>query len=474
MFQPILLLWKSETAFSYHEIGEEAAEEEIFVVKPYDVVVVGGGPAGLNAAIAAGRKDKKVLLIERYGFLGGMSTIAGVYPWMTFHTESGEQVIKGIAEEIVQRLMARGASPGHLRDTCVFVYSVTPYDPEVYKVLAVEMLKEAGVDLLVHSFVDTVTAVDGEIQEIEITSKSGRQKVRGKIFIDATGDADVAFLAGAPTIMGREGDQKTQPMTMKFRMRGVDLAKVKEQILKNPDNFYPKTPIAELRDLPLTAVQGFYKEWEEAGLPINRDQVLFFTGPAEDEVLVNMTRVQDLDATKVDDLTKAEYEGRKQVLMVADFLKKRIPGFERASISSTAAQIGIRESRRIVGEYILTQDDVINGRKFEEAIAKSGYPIDIHAPSGKGMQIAWVEGDGSFDIPYGCLVPKKVNNLLVAGRCMSATHEAIAATRLTPSAMATGQAAGTAAALALTQNTIPKEIDVKELQKQLIADGAVL
>src|SRR5690606_11078667 len=137
--------------------------------KHYDIDVVGGGPAGINAAIAAGRKNKNVLLIERYGFLGGMSTIAGVYPWMTFHSENGEQVIKGIAEEIVQRLKARGASPGHLRDTCGFVYSVTPYDPEVYKVLAVEMLEEAGVDLLVHSFVDKVTAVYGEIQEVEIT-----------------------------------------------------------------------------------------------------------------------------------------------------------------------------------------------------------------------------------------------------------------------------------------------------------------
>jgi hypothetical protein len=440
----------------------------------YDIIVVGGGPAGINAAIAAGRKNKKVLLVERHGFLGGMSTIASVYPWMTFHTESGKQVIKGIAEEIVQRLKDRGASPGHLRDTCGFVYSVTPYDPEVYKVLAVEMLQEAGVDLLVHSFVDHLEVRNNTIQYVEITSKSGRQKVYANMFIDTSGDADLAYLSGAPTLKGRDEDQKTQPLTMKFRMRGVNLEKIKEHMIQHPDNFFKKTPFEELPDLPLTAVQGFYKEWKEANLPINRDQVLFFAGPAKDEVLVNMTRVQDLDGTQIEDLTKAEFEGRKQVLMVADFLANWIPGFENASISSTGAQIGIRESRRIEGEYILSKEDVVAGRPFEDVIAKSGYPIDIHAPSGKGMDIAWVEGDGSFDIPYRTLVPKKITNLLVAGRCISASHEALATTRLTPSAMAVGQAAGTAAALALETNASPSSIDVKKLQRQLVEDEMVL
>jgi hypothetical protein len=442
--------------------------------KSYDIVVVGGGPAGINAAIAAGRKKKKVLLIERHGFLGGMSTIASVYPWMTFHTENGTQVIKGIAEEIVQKLKDRGASPGHLRDTCGFVYSVTPYDPEVYKVLAVELLQDAGVDLLVHSFVDHLTVENDRITAIEITSKSGRMKIQAEQFIDASGDADLAFLSGAPTLKGRDGDQKTQPLTMKFRMRGVDLDKIKEHMLNHQDNFFKKTPFDELPDLPLTAVQGFYKEWKEAKLPINRDQVLFFAGPAKDEVLVNMTRVQDLDGTRIEDLTKAEFEGRKQVLMIADFLVKWIPGFEEASISSTGAQIGIRESRRIEGEYILTKEDVTAGKAFEDVISKSGYPIDIHAPSGNGMEIAWVEGDGSFDIPYRTLVPKKINNLLVAGRCISTTHEALATTRLTPSAMAVGQAAGTAASLALETKCSPREIDVKRLQEMLVEDGMVL
>ncbi|QWC22562.1 FAD-dependent oxidoreductase [Bacillus haikouensis] len=187
-----------------------------------------------------------------------------------------------------------------------------------------------------------------------------------------------------------------------------------------------------------------------------------------------MTRVQDLDGTQIEDLTKAEFEGRKQVLMVADFLKEWIPGFEKASISSTGAQIGIRESRRIEGEYTLTKEDVSAGKAFDDVICKSGYPIDIHAPSGNGLEIAWVEGDGSFDIPYRTLIPKKINNLLVAGRCISTTHEALATTRLTSSAMAVGQAAGTAAAIALDSGIAPRKIDVKALQRELAADHMVL
>jgi ribulose 1,5-bisphosphate synthetase/thiazole synthase len=440
----------------------------------FDVVVAGGGPAGINAAIASGRTGAKTLLIERYGFLGGMSTIALVYPWMTFHTESGKQVIKGIAQEIVERLMDQGGSPGHLRDTVGFTNTLTPYHPEKYKLLAIEMLEEAGVEVLVHSFVDKVEVVGNQITAINLTTKSGPIRVSAKRFVDTTGDADLAYLAGAPCLIGREVDHNTQPMTMKFRMRGVDLSKVKEAMKMNPSNFYKKTPIAELDDIPLTGVQGFYKEWNESGVPINRDQVLFFAGPEEDEVLVNGTRVQGLDGTDVFDLSKAEKEGRKQVLMMAEFLQQKIPGFEKASISAVGSQIGIRETRRIDGQYALTIEDVVAGKKFDDTIALSGYPIDIHDPTGKGVQANDIEGDGSYGIPYRCLVPKLIENLLVAGRCISTTHEALATTRLTPSAMATGQAAGTAAALSINDHVAPKDLDIKKLQAILVENGVVI
>nr|WP_028552406.1 FAD-dependent oxidoreductase [Paenibacillus sp. UNC451MF] len=439
-----------------------------------DIVVVGGGPAGVNAAIAAGRSGVKTVLIEKYGFIGGMSTAALVYPWMTFHTIDGKQVIKGIAQEIIDRLMELNASPGHVRDTVGFVHTITPYHPEIYKVLALDMLKESGVKLLLHSFVDHVETSDGRIHSVQLTSKSGRIEVRGKIYIDTTGDADIAYLAGAPCIQGRDVDRLTQPMTMKFRMRGVDLARVKQYMMEHPDEFYKKTPFEELPQLHLSGVLGYYKHWKAANLPINRDQVLFFTGPADDEVLVNTTRVQGLDGTNVEDLTEAEELGRKQVLAVADFMRSSLPGFEKASISSVGTQIGIRETRRIDGLYALQVDDVVQGRRFDDVIARSGYPIDIHDPSGKGVTAAWVHGDGAYDIPYRCLLPKRVHNLLTGGRCISTTHEALATTRLTPSCMATGQAAGSAAGLAVKHNEVPADIDVAELQRTLEEDGALL
>jgi hypothetical protein len=440
-----------------------------------DVVVVGGGPAGINAAIASGRQGARTLLIERHGFLGGMSTAALVYPWMTFHTDKGVQVIQGIAQEIIDRLVELGGSPGHQRDTMGFVYSVTPYSPEIYKVLAIDMLKEANVKLLVHSFVDKVNATEnGRITSVTLSGKSGPIEVIGSVFVDASGDADIAYLSGASTVRGRDGDRLTQPMTMKFRMRGVDLQKVKDSILARPNNFYEKTLVDQLPHLPLTGVSGFYEEWNAAGLPINRDLVLFFAGPAEDEVLINCTRVQGLDGTDVEDLTLAEEEGRRQVLMLEKFFRSSVPGFERATISSVGTQIGIRETRRIVGLYSLTMEDVLEGKRFSDTIARSGYPIDIHDPSGKGLTFGWIEGDGAYDIPYRSLVPKDCFNLLAAGRCISTTHEALATTRLTPSCMATGQAAGTAAAMACAEGVSPHDIDIRRLQKELLKSNMIL
>lgn len=439
-----------------------------------DVVVCGGGPAGVNAAIAAGRSGARTVLVERYGFIGGMSTAALVYPWMTFHTLQGKQVIQGIAQEIIDRLMEMNGSPGHLRDTVGFTNTITPYHPEMYKVLAVDMLKEAGVKLLLHSLMDEVRTEGGRIVSVRLATKSGKIDVKGGVFVDTTGDADLAYLAGAPCLQGRERDGLTQPMTMKFRMRGVDLDRVKRYMIEHPDEFYAKTPFDELDRLPLSGVMGFFKHWKQADLPINRDQVLFFTGPADDEVLVNTTRVQGLNGLDVEDLTEAEELGRKQVLMVASFMTANLPGFEKASISNVGAQIGIRETRRIDGQYALQAEDVVQGRRFPDTIARSGYPIDIHDPSGKGVTAAWVQGDGAYDIPYRCLLPKGIDNLLAGGRCISTSHEALATTRLTPSCMATGQAAGTAAGLAAKLGKSPAELDVGLLRQELAASGAVL
>ncbi|MEK4250553.1 FAD-dependent oxidoreductase [Paenibacillus sp. FSL W7-1287] len=442
-------------------------------LKAYDVVVLGGGPAGITAAISAARNGASTLLVERYGFLGGMSTAALVYPWMTFHSSAGEQVIKGLAQEIIDRLQARNGSPGHLRDTIGFTFSLTPYHPEIYKVVAYEMLQEAGAEVLLHTSAIDVFTENETIKHVVVNNKSGTTKVSGNFFVDATGDADIAYMSGAPWEQGNS-NQKVQPMTMKFRMKGVQLNKVKQYIKENQDQFYEKTMFDQLDDIPLTSIAGFYRLWEQAKLSIPREGVLFFAGPAADEVLINVSRVSGLDPTNAADLTKAEYEGRKQVLELEQFFKQYVPGFEHASVSEVGSQIGVRETRRIIGHYVLNGIDVLDARRFPDVIARSGYPIDIHNPEGKGITANFIREGGAYDIPYRCLIPQKVSNLLLAGRCISTTHEAQATTRLTPSCMAIGQAAGTAAAIAVQLQCANHEVPIDMLQGKLLEQYAEL
>ncbi len=443
------------------------------IEKNNDLVIAGGGPAGIVAAIAAARNGARTLLVERYGFLGGQSSAALVYPWMTFHDPQGNQVIKGIAQEIVERLVAAGGSPGHVPDTIGFVSTLTPFDVETFKYVAQEMVLEAGAELLLHTWLTDAEVQAGKIVALGGVNKSGRVRLAARQFVDATGDADIAFFAGAELAKGRDADGATQPMTMNFRLGGVDMEQVRAYMEEHPEEFYKTTRhdlLAESENV--TGVQGFYTIWKEANLPIPRQQVLFFAGTRPGEVGINTSRIVGLDATNADDLTKAEIEGRRQVMQLLKFLRERVPGFQYAYLIATPTQVGVRETRRIVGDYVLTGDDVAQGRRFPDAISRSGYPIDIHSPTGAGLET--VEMTRDHDIPYRCLVPKGVDNLLAAGRIISVTHEAFAAIRTTPSVMAIGQAAGTAAALCLEHDIGPRSVDVSELRRRLVAQGASL
>ncbi|WMT40860.1 FAD-dependent oxidoreductase [Paenibacillus sp. D2_2] len=335
------------------------------------------------------------------------------------------------------------------------------------------MLQEAGVKLLLHSLVVEVQMSGKHLDGVAVWNKGGKMTIEARVFVDATGDADVAYLAGASFEQGNEAG-KVQPMTMKFRMKGVRLDEVTEYMKRHPEEFYEKSLISELGHLPLTGVMGFYSKWRQAGLPIPRDGVLFFTGPEPDEVLINVSRVSGLDPTKPEDLTAAEIEGHEQVQLLERFFRSDIQGFSGAYVSQTGAQIGVRETRRIVGEYVLNGVDVLSGRTFDDVIARSGYPIDIHNPQGSGVTANFIKDGGAYDIPYRSLVPVGVENILLAGRCISTTHEAQATTRLTSSCMALGQAAGIAAALASARNSDVRDIPVKELQRKLRAAGAEL
>jgi glycine/D-amino acid oxidase-like deaminating enzyme len=444
---------------------------------PHDVLVVGGGNAGCAAAIAAARAGAATLLVERYGFLGGTATASMVGPWMTFHAGS-DRIVGGIAEEIVERLAAMGGSPGHIHDASDYVATITPFDPEIHKALLFEMMAEAGVDLLLHAyFLEAVRDEAGAVIGARFATVAGSREECGTVTIDATADAYVAASAGVEVQQG-DARGRVQPASLMFRLSHVDLAKTARYLREHPDQMRSSLAVDERTAGRLSAVAGLYELWDAArrrgDVNVPRELVSFFATPYSDEVTVNMTRVVDIDPLDPDDLTRAEVEARAQVMELFAFFKRDVPGFEGCRIAATATQIGIRESRRIVGLYTLTRDDVLSGRAFEDGIARSAYPIDIHNPSGTGTATQRLPPGAAYEIPYRCLVPAKVDGLLVAGRCISTTHEALASTRLTPTVMTLGQAAGTAAALAVRSGVQPRDIDAAELRARLVDAGVDL
>jgi glycine/D-amino acid oxidase-like deaminating enzyme len=447
------------------------------VENTYDVLVIGGGNAGCAAALAAARHGARTLLVERYGFLGGTATAAMVGPWMTFHS-GNERIVGGIAQEIVERLMAMGGSPGHLHDSSDYVPTITPFDPELHKALLFEMMEESGVQLLLHGyFLDALRDERGGVRGARVATVGGPREFEGAVTIDASADAYVAAAAGVELQQGDERG-RVQPASLMFRLSHVDLEATAAYVRANPDEMRTTIPPAERSAHALTAVAGLYELWNRArtrgDVTVPRELVSFFISPYPDEVSVNMTRVVDIDPLDPEDLTRAESDARGQALELLAFFRRDVPGFANARIAATAAQIGIRESRRIVGVYTLTRDDVLSARTFEDAVARSAYPIDIHNPSGSGTTTQRLPPGASYEIPYRCLVPAHVERLLVAGRCISTTHEALASTRLTPTVMTLGQAAGTAAALCAAEALAPRDVPAAELRASLIADGVDL
>ena len=442
-----------------------------------DVLVIGGGNAGCAAALAAARHGARTLLLERYGFLGGTATAAMVGPWMTFHS-GHDRIVGGIAQEIVERLIAKGGSPGHIPDASDYVATITPFDPELHKALLFEMMAESGVELLLHAyFLEALRDGSGAVRGARVATVGGPLEFEAAITIDTSADAYVAASAGVAL---QQGDVRgrVQPASLMFRLSHVDLAQTAAYVREHPEQM--RSSLApEQRDAhALTAVAGLYDLWnaarERGDVSVPRELVSFFISPYPDEVTVNMTRVTEIDPLDPFDLTRAEIESRAQAMELLAFFRRDVPGFANARIAATAAQIGIRESRRIVGVYTLTADDVLSARSFDDAVARSAYPIDIHNPSGAGTTTHRLPAGASYEIPYRCLVPEKVDRLLVAGRCISTTHEAHASTRLTPTVMTLGQAAGTAAALCVEQRIQPRDIDAGELRAALVRDGVDL
>ena len=407
-----------------------------------EVLVVGGGPAGAAAAISAARGGARTLLIEQAGIPGGVATSGGMSHW------TGSTGLIGLYSEILRR--AQDCDDLHI------------INPEKLKQVLLDMLIEAGVQLQFYTFACDVILEDGVLRGVVTESKSGREAILAGIVIDATGDGDIAARAGVPYQKGRPQDGRMQPMTLMFKVGGVDYSRVVKFVGAFEDT-YP-TPLGDIQSLA------------KQRLPFPAGHLLIYRSSLPGVVTCNMTNCVEVDGTLAEDLTRAELTCRSQLGPIVRFLQEYVAGFEHCFLFSTAAQVGVRETRHFEGEYTLTEEDILAARQFEDwAAPQLHFNFDIHNLTGSGLdetgQQKHFAQAKTYTIPYRCLLPKGVENLYLAGRNISGTHKAHSNFRVMPVCAMIGQAAGSAAALCIRQGVTPRQLDVRSLQASLIQQG---
>ncbi|MHB9028806.1 MAG: FAD-dependent oxidoreductase [Candidatus Latescibacterota bacterium] len=448
----------------------------------YDLIIIGGGVSGAIAGIAASRLGARTLVVEQHGFLGGSLTAMGVGPMMSFHNRAGRQLIRGVPQELIDRLVAKGASPGHIPDSTTYCSTVTPFNAEQLKIELESMLLESGGEILYHAMLAEVNREAGSISGIRICTKRGLETLEAAVYIDATGDGDLAALAGAPFHVGRLPDGASQPMTMNLKVGNVDSGAVRRYVEERPEDFVfahgQEEGLRRLREVPCLSLAGYLGAWGKAlaekTVDVPRDLVLFFETETPGVFIVNTSRVQGFDPTDPFRVSAAETLGRRQCDQIFRFLKRSCPGFGNAVNLGTSVHIGVRESRHIHGLYTLTGEDLLSEKTFPDPVCAGGYPIDIHSPDQAETRSRHLRPEGMYQVPLRSLLVAEPGNLVLAGRCIGATHEASAALRVTPIAMALGQAAGTVAALAVQKECAAKNVPYDDVRKVLLKAGAFL
>ena len=421
-------------------------------MKRYDLAVIGGGFAGFAAALSAARGGASVIIIEKGNALGGAAVNNLVTPFMPYHTTvDGKKLIlsRGIFTEIREKLKAK-------RDEAIAFTSLgeMSFLEEDLKYILNETALEAGIDLLFHSYIFGVNKNGEKIESVRLATISGEITVEADYFVDATGDAQLSFLAGCPTRLGREPDSLCQPMTLCFRVGNADVEKFFKSHKRLNEEYAAAQATGEITN--------------------PRHNVLVFKTPVKNVLHFNTTRVVKKNPTNPFDVTEAEIIARRQVFEIYDFMKKHADGLENSFLMMTAPEIGVRESRMIDGEYMLTEAECKACTKFSDGIAACNYDIDIHNPEGSGTSHYYFGPGEYYTIPYRSLIPKGVSNMLVAGRCISSDHGAQASYRIMPTVVTIGEAAGTAIALAKKAGVSPRKLDVNLLRATLRENGAYL
>jgi hypothetical protein len=458
--------------------GFNVFQNKVQQIEEYDVLVVGGGTTGICAALAAARIGARTAIVEYYGFLGGNAACG--LPWLAFHRyPEGDLVVKGIPLELVKRLQRSGGAGDF--DTDPACGSVIWINPVLLKTLFAEMVEEEGIDTYLHSLAAGVLMEGEKAAGVYIQNKQGCQLLKAKNIIDCTDSGDIAVWSGARYEFGRRHDGKVQVSSYIHLLGGVNVERMIDYFAENPDQMRPHKfseavlgkhlqYIRNATSIVLGAFPELITQAKADGVAYDRDYLIGVANRRTSMLLVVSSRVENVNPNDVKNFSRAELTGLRQTPGILEFITKYMPGGKDAFVIGSGHQIGIRESRHILGDYYLTGADLMDGKEFEDAIATGAYHLDIHTPDHNGL--APTQQPPLYQIPYRSLLPRGIDNLLIAGRAISANHEAQASTRITPISMALGQAAGTAAALSAVKGVDPRNIHIGKLQERLRRDGA--
>lgn len=421
----------------------------------YDIIVAGAGIAGISAAVKASQLGASVLLIEHYGFVGGMSTAGMVSPFMK-HKVNDEILVRGIFEDIENEMMNRKG----MIDNGFYASS--------FRASAFELLKNANSTILLNAQINEIIKIGNSIKSIKVIANEEELTIDADIFIDTTGDAQLVYLGNFPWVKGDEKTGKLQALTLFFRMAGIDVKSVAEYAKQHKEDFFDWMDY-DFDFNKIISIAGFFsfvkRAIAEKRLPEEIQYIFFTTLPDSGEGSFNTSNILGIDGSTSEDLTKAELIGRNQVYQIVKLLQEEIPGFEKAILLETAVQVGVRETRRAIGDYIVTGDDIKFAHKFDDAIARGCYGIDIHGQKDEQSRMEHLPEGDYYEIPIRALIVKDADNLLVAGRCISSTREGHSALRIQPTSAATGEACGALATLAVKHKKQIRDINFRDVQK---------